>query len=111
MKNVKKLLALGLAAVMSLSLAACGGDADTDANATTDSAVPVAESTTPTAPTTVEASIDFEDGNMGFVAPYMVPADAAEVEMSIVDFNGSKALQVKNLTVKAPYVAFHPTSR
>ena len=34
MKNVKKLLALGLAAVMSLSLVACGGGADTDTNAT-----------------------------------------------------------------------------
>lgn len=34
MKNVKKLLALGLAAAMSLSLVACGGGSDTDTNAT-----------------------------------------------------------------------------
>lgn len=113
--KTKKFLACLLAGTMALSLVACGGDADTDANATTDSSAPVAESTTPesttpAAPTVVEASIDFEDGNMGFVAPFMVPADAAEVEMSIVDFNGSKALQVKNLTGKVPYVAVDATS-
>lgn len=45
MKNVKKLLALGLAAVMSLSLVACGGDADTDTNATGGAANAGADST------------------------------------------------------------------
>ncbi len=113
--KTKKFLACLLAGTMALSLVACGGDADTDANATADTSAAVESSTpessvTPDAPTVVEASIDFEDGNMGFVAPYMVPADAAEVEMSIVDFNGSKALQVKNLTGKVPYVAVDASS-
>ena len=113
--KTKKFLACLLAGTMALSLVACGGNADTDANATTDSSAPVAESTTPegttpAAPTTVEASIDFEDGNMGFVAPYMVPANAAEVELSVVDFNGSKALAVKNLTGKVPFIGIDATS-
>ena len=56
------------------------------------------------------ASIDFEDGNMGFVAAYTQPADAAEVELSVVDYNGSKALQVKNLSGGVPYVAIDASS-
>ena len=98
---------------MALSLVACGGDADTDADASVESttADTTVESTVADdAPTVVEASIDFEDGNMGFVAPYMIPGDAAEVELSIVDFAGSKALQVKNMNGKVPYVAVDASS-
>ena len=40
----------------------------------------------------------------------MQMADAAELEISVVDYNGSKALQVKNLTGKVPYVAIDATS-
>ncbi len=52
------------------------------------------------------ASVDFEDGNMGFVSVYdgMANADACTVE--IADFNGSKALQITNGSGKVPYVAF-----
>ncbi len=111
--KTKKFLACLLAGTMALSLVACGGDADTDADASVESttADTTVESTVADdAPTVVEASIDFEDGNMGFVAPYMVPADAAELELSVVDFAGSKALQVKNLTGKVPYVAVDASS-
>ncbi|MGN0432241.1 MAG: hypothetical protein ACI4EQ_07775 [Lachnospiraceae bacterium] len=112
--KTKKFLACLLAGTMALSLAACGGSADTSADPTTESSV--VESTTPDsaansdASAPVEASIDFEDGNMGFVAPYMVPANAAEVELSVADFNGSKALAVKNLTGKVPFIGIDATS-
>lgn len=52
-----------------------------------------------------EASIDFEDGLYGFVALYTAPANADAAEVSIADFNGSKALKVTNMTGKVPYLA------
>lgn len=90
-------------------MAACG-DKPVDDTPDTGSAAPTTEDSTPapedTTPADEAASIDFEDGNMAFTAVYSTPADAADVELSVVDFNGSKALQVKNLTGKVPYVAF-----
>lgn len=107
----KKFLACLLAGTMALSLTACGDGAEQTTSTDTSAAV---ESTTPATdvaePVAESASIDFEDGNMGFMAPYLQAADAAEVEMSVVDFNGSKALQVKNLTGKVPYVGIDVTS-
>ena len=94
-------------------MAACG-DKPAENTPTDTSTTPSTEESTPapdvTAPTDEAASIDFEDGNMAFVAPYTQPADAADVELSIVDFNGSKALQVKNPTGKVPYIAFDATA-
>lgn len=52
-----------------------------------------------------EASIDFEDGQYGFVALYTSPANADASEISIADFNGSKALKVTNMNGKVPYIA------
>ena len=115
----KKLLACLLAGTMVLSMAACGDEKAPASDSVPSDSAPesVPESTpeptpepTPEAPVAEEASIDFEDGNMGFVSAYSKPADAAEVEMSVVDFGGSKALQVKNLTGKVPYVAIDATS-
>ncbi|MBD5535463.1 MAG: hypothetical protein HDQ99_07400 [Lachnospiraceae bacterium] len=105
----QKFLACLLAGAMVLSMAACG-DQNVDDTPDTSSAAPTTEDSTPapedTTPVDEAASIDFEDGNMAFAAVYTQPADAADAELSIVDFNGSKALQVKNLTGKVPYVAF-----
>ncbi|MDE6063401.1 MAG: hypothetical protein K2G20_02275 [Lachnospiraceae bacterium] len=109
----QKFLACLLAGAMVLSMAACG-DKPVDDTPDTSSAAPTTEDSTPapedTTPVDEAASIDFEDGNMAFVAAYTQPADAAEVELSIVDFNGSKALQVKNLNGKVPYIAFDATT-
>ncbi|MBP3610427.1 MAG: hypothetical protein J6J42_08845 [Lachnospiraceae bacterium] len=126
----QKLFAVAMAAAMTLSMAACGGETQTN-NETTSTPAPTA-TTAPTAtpvptqapvadPTatpvpepqnvTIEgASVNFEDGNMGFVAAYMQHATSADVELSIVDFNGSKALQVTNLNGKVPFVAIDATS-
>lgn len=115
----KKFLACLLAGTMVLSMAACGNDdSQASGSAPSESGSEPVESTpesTPEPETTQEpvaedASIDFEDGNMGFVSSFNGVADAADLELSVADFNGSKALQVKNLTGKVPYVAIDATS-
>lgn len=101
----KKFLACFLAGTMALSMVACGEKPADNTDASVEQSV-----VTPTPEVEVTPSIDFEDGSISFVAPYMQPADAAEVELSVVDFNGSKALQVKNLSGKVPYIAFDADS-
>ena len=99
----KKLLACLMAGAMVLSMAACGDETTPGTDEENNDPVVVQE----------DASIDFEDGNMGFVAPYLLPANAAAVELSIADFNGSKALQVsftREGSKVAPYVAIDATS-
>ena len=103
----KKILSCFLAGAMVLSLAACGGK--TNEPASNDGSTTPAEGQDNTVADEA-ASIDFEDGNMGFVEAYMQKGDAGQVELSIVDYNGSKALQVKNVDEKVPYVAFDATS-
>ena len=53
-----------------------------------------------------EASIDFEDGLYGFVAIYTAPPNADASELSIADFNGSKALKVTNMNGKYPLCCY-----
>ena len=102
--KARKMLALVMSIVMLLSLAACGGNTTPETTETT--VPPTTEAPVVTEPAKVEVSIDFEDGNMGYVAVYdgMANADASTVE--IVDYNGSKALKVTNGSGKVPYVAF-----
>lgn len=114
----QKFLAVVLAAVMILSLAACGsnaGGATVTATPTpgtvaqvTATATPTPEPTATTAPVVEEASIDFEDGNTGYLAVYLKPVNAdTGASFAIADFNGSKALQItKTDAKKVPYVAF-----
>ena len=117
-KLKKKFLACLLAGTMALSMAACGDDGQQpsdsapseDVSAPSESEPESSPEPAPEAPVAEDASIDFEDGNMGFVSAYSLPADAADVELSVGEFNGSKALQVKNLTGKNPYVAIDATS-
>ena len=103
----KKILSCLLAGAMVLSLAACGGK--TNEPASNDGSTTPAESQDNTVADEA-ASIDFEDGNMGFVEAYTQKGDAGQVELSIVDYNGSKALQVKSVNGQVPYVAIDATS-
>ena len=48
--------------------------------------------------------VDFEDGNVGFVAMDTAPGDASECEFEVVDWNGSKALKVNAEDGKVPYI-------
>ncbi len=53
--------------------------------------------------------VDFEDGNFGFVDVKSTP-NSTEVELSVVDYNGSKALQAVPADGKVPYVAIDISS-
>ena len=114
-----KLLACLMAGTVAVSVTACSGNANSDATAapTTTEAVTTTQQesqqeTTTQAPQVEksDASVDFEDGQMGFVKAYSAPANAADVEMSVVDFDGSKALEVKNLNGKVPFVGIDVSS-
>ena len=107
-----------MAGTMAVSLTACSGTADSDASTaptTTTEAVTTTqeaaqETTTEAEQVDSDASVDFEDGQMGFVQAYSAPANAADVEMNIVDFDGSKALEIKNLNGKVPFVGIDVSS-
>ncbi len=105
--KAKKLLALLLAAAMTFAMVGCGGDdAGNDTpvdNNQTDETTPTPEPTeepatvpeedVPAAPT--EASIDFEDGAFGFAyCDTLIAGGTGPAELSVTDYNGSKALQV-----------------
>ena len=83
--KANKLLALVLCAVMLLSL------------------IPAAAAQT-------EASLDFEDGSVGFAAVYEGMANSAAAAIEIVDYNGSKAMKITNGNGKVPYIAFDVVS-
>ncbi len=116
----QRIFAVVMAAVMTLSLVACG-EKQTGNDVTPTTAPTTAPTEAPAKPTEApapqnvtiaDASITFEDGNMGFVDAYMSHARSANVELSIVDYNGSKALKVVNTTgtSKAPFVAIDASS-
>ena len=116
----QRIFAVVMAAVMTLSLVACG-EKQTGNDVTTTTAPTTAPTEAPAQPTEApapqnvtiaDASITFEDGNMGFVDAYMSHARSSEVELSLVDFNGSKALKVVNTTGtnKCPFVAIDVSS-
>ena len=117
--KAKKLFALLLCAIMLLSLVGCkkadkieetdsptGVTVDDDKKEDTkvddktdkkDTDKPVVE--------VKEASVDFEDGLYGFVEVYKTPSNADASELSMGDFNNSKALKVTNTNGKIPYIA------
>ncbi|MBE5951095.1 MAG: hypothetical protein E7260_05800 [Lachnospiraceae bacterium] len=106
---MKKFLAVLLAAVMTVSLVACGGTPAGNENPTTAPTDGPTQAPTqapqPENVTIANASINFEDGKMDFVKVYEKHATSANVALSIVDYNGSKALKVDNLNGKVPWVA------
>ncbi len=121
----QRIFAVVMAAVMTLSMVACGekqsDNTPTPTTAPTATTAPTQAPTEAPAPTEVpapqnvtiaDASITFEDGNMGFVDAYMQHARSANLELSLVDFNGSKAVKAVNTTgtSKAPFVAIDVAS-
>ena len=118
----RKIFAVVMAAVMTLSMVACGekqtsNDVTPTTAPTTAPTEAPADPTPTTAPapqnvTIADASITFEDGNMGFIDVYSSHARSAKCELSLVDYNGSKAVKVVNTTgsSKCPFVAIDASS-
>ena len=109
--NFKKLAALMLALAMVLSMAACTDPTPADPTGSTPPAT-TQKPTDPTDPkdpdpvvTDGEVSIDFEDGNYGFVALYEGRANADASTLEVAEKYGNKALKVTNGSGKVPYVA------
>lgn len=113
-----KLLACLIAGALAVSLTACGNSSSSSSSdgtkAETQAGTNAPEESTTAGdtqtPEEVEASLDFEDGKFAFIAQYLKPADASEVELSVADFNGSKALQITNKGGKSPYVGIDVAS-
>ncbi|MBO5283592.1 MAG: hypothetical protein J6B43_10805 [Lachnospiraceae bacterium] len=106
--KAKKVLALCVAAVMTMSLAACGGEDATNGSveeSTVESSSVVEESSSEEVPESSAAeetpaaeagpaSVDFEDGLYGFVGDNTtVIGGTAAGTYNVVDYNGSKALE------------------
>ena len=99
-----KIFAAVMAAVMTLSMVACGEQTSNEVTPTTAPTATTAPTEAPavdpeptTAPVAVqETSIDFEDGNYGFAMVKTKPRKADASKLSLVDYNGSKALFVEN---------------
>lgn len=89
--KLRKFLAAACTAAMAFGLAACGSNTD---EKETD------------APETTAASIDFEDGNYGFVTVGTFSRTADNSVLSVKDFNGSKALFAENQGSTKMYLGF-----
>jgi len=105
----RKILACLCAGAMILSMAACGNSDDLEPASVelSQAESTAAEESKPedvVQPETVEVSVDFEDGNYDFAKVYLVPGNADASQLSLVDYNGSKALQIKSTQGKVPYV-------
>ncbi|MDR2546078.1 MAG: hypothetical protein LBC96_01030 [Lachnospiraceae bacterium] len=109
--KVKKFAALLMAGVMIFTLAACD---DPEPEPTIpDPVIDIEPPSVPDpdpAPAAVEATVDFEDGNMGFIMMYTAPVNADHSEVSLVSYNGGTALQVRNMNGRAPYIGIDASS-
>lgn len=113
----KKVVSLCLAVTLVGSLASCGknGSVDTPVTntpiATTIAPTPTAEPTAaPRITFETGMGIDFEDSKFDFIMMDTAPGDADGSELSIVDFNGSKALKVDVVEGGVPYVGIDVAS-
>ena len=100
-----------LAGVLALSGAACGNTKEVEQPfgapvATNTEALNIIEEKK----MTQDVSVDFEDSNIGFAKLYTREVNADHSELSVVDYNDSKALYVQNMEGKTPYVAFDISS-
>ena len=120
--KAKKVLALCVAAAMTMSLAACGNEEaggnasqgtveqspESTAESTQEESPASSEAPGDAAPEAGPASIDFEDGLFGFVGDNTTVAGGLGNAggYSIVDYNGSKALEVAPNGAKGVGVGF-----
>ncbi len=110
-----KLVALALVAAMAITASACTGTSSSSSASSSQSSQAEASSsesskdleeettTEAPAPVEVEGDLDFEDGNYAFAK---VISGADKSELSVVDYNGSKALYAKNTEGEKMSVGF-----
>ena len=107
--KAKKLLALSMTAAMVLGMTACGGEEASNSSVAEESSVESTVESSEETPSSSaseekgnvdlqvgEVSIDFEDGNFGFVGndKSVAAAKADDSVLEVVSYNGSKALKV-----------------
>lgn len=108
--KAKRLCAVLLASIMAFAIMGCKSKTeDTSKNTEPTEAVNQDENVS-TQTEETSYSIDFSDGNAGFISAYQKPANAAEVELSVVDYNGDKALKIVNTNEKTPYIGIDVSS-
>jgi len=116
---MKRTYAFVLTVVLLLSLAGCGSTAQqaeppvaNEPKPVTNEPAPEPPAATPVSLSSRPGAIDFEDGNISFIAVDEAPAKASgEVSLSVEEINGSKALKIENAdTSKSPYVAIDASS-
>ena len=110
--KAKRFLTVLLATAMAVvTLTACGGDAETAGsnteNAGTEETVSADGTGEAATPVATVASVDFEDGNCGFVKMNLLKGSPDESLLSVVDYNGSKALYAENVSGKAMFIGIN----
>ena len=110
--KAKRFLAVLLATVMAVAtLTACNGNAaetgSSTENAGTEETVSADGTGEVATPVATEASVDFEDGNCGFVKMNLLKGSPDESLLSVVDYNGSKALYAENVSGKSMFIGIN----
>lgn len=106
-----KFLAVLLMAVMLMSITACGKTGGGNKITPTPTGEAGQEPTKGAEKVTLEnASITFEDGNIAFIKSYSSHVTAANIRLSVEEYNGSKALKVENLNGKTPFIGIDLSS-
>ncbi|MDR3277720.1 MAG: hypothetical protein LBT12_03015 [Oscillospiraceae bacterium] len=99
----KRAICIFLAVALALSLTACAGDAP----APDEPSAPPAESASPETsepPDGTGTAIDFANGKYDFLFVHRASPDAARAELSLIDYNGGKAVRVDNSAGGTPYI-------
>ncbi len=99
----KKIIAALLASMMVFSATACGTTEPT-ASDNTVSGETVSDADAATDEVAVNPSIDFEDGLMGFMKVCTTKGNGDESVLSVVDYNGSKAVYAENVSGASMYI-------
>ena len=109
MRKVRgKVVSAIMVSAMALSLVACGGTETTDTSEEATQAEEAGGDAEEAAPAEAATpSVDFEDGNFAFVKVNTSKGGADKSELSVEDFNGSKALKATNVDGGNMYVGIN----
>ena len=111
--KAKRVFTVLLATVMTtVMLTACGGDTQTDGSDNTDPGTVTENDGNTEEPVQdvvpTEASVDFEDGAYGFVKMCLTKGGTPDESLlSVVDYNGSKALYAENVSGASMFIGIN----